>query len=74
MLFVFLTHLFNKLLTERTSGSKVLLLQRHVLFGLRVKGGIFNQAVYKQPNVVLDLEMKQLTLSGAFFQKRLLLQ
>lgn len=53
---MFLSHLFDELLAERTSGSKVLLLQCHVLFGLRVKGGIFNQAVYKQPNVVLDLE------------------
>lgn len=49
-------HLFNELVTEWTSGSKALLLQRHVLFGLRVKGGVFNQAIYKQPHVVLHLE------------------
>lgn len=56
-------HLLNELIAERTVGSKALLLQRHVLFGLRVKGGIFNQAVYKQPNVVLHLEKKKWSLS-----------
>lgn len=59
---VFSSNLFNELLAQRTTGSKVLLLQRHVLFGLRVKGGIFNQAVYKQPNVVLDLWKKKIDL------------
>lgn len=59
-------HLFNELVAERTTGSKALLLQRHVLLGLRVKGGVLNQAVHKQPNVVLHLYKKQWTLSGAF--------
>lgn len=58
MLMFSLSHLFNELLAERATGSKVLVLQCHVLFGLGVKGGIFNQAVYKEPNVVLDLEKK----------------
>lgn len=55
----FFWHLFNKFVTERTSGPKASLLQRHVLFGLRVKGGILNQAIYKKPHVVFHLEIKQ---------------
>lgn len=49
-------HLFNEVCTERTDGSKGLLLQCHVLFGLRVKGGVLNQAIDKQPYVVLHLD------------------
>lgn len=49
-------HLFNELGAERTSGPKALLLQCHVLFGLRVKGGVLNQAIDKQPQVVLHLD------------------
>ncbi len=49
-------HLFNELVTERTSGPKALLLQCHVFFGLRVKGGVLNQAIDKQPHVVLHLD------------------
>ena len=39
-----------------TSRPKALLLQSHVLFGLRVKGGVLNQAVDKEPHVVLHLD------------------
>lgn len=49
-------YLFDKLVTERTSRPKALRLQSHVLFGLRVKSGILNQAIYKQPHVVFHLE------------------
>lgn len=63
---VFRWHLFNELVTERTSGPKGLLLQCHVLFGLRVKGGVFNQAIYKQPHVVLHLEREWSILSYVF--------
>lgn len=63
---MFSRHLFNELFAERTTGPKALLLQCHVLLGLRVKGGILNKAVHKQPDVVLHLEKKQWTLSGAF--------
>lgn len=55
----FFRHLFNKLVTERTSGPKAFLLQCHILFGLRVKGGILNQAIYKKPHVVFHLELEQ---------------
>lgn len=55
----FFWYLFNKLVTERTSGPKAFRLQRHVLFGLRVKGGILNQAIYKKPHVVFHLEIEQ---------------
>lgn len=48
-------HLFDELVTKRTRGAKVLLLKCHVLFSLRVKGRVLNQAVDKQPNMVLDL-------------------
>lgn len=58
-LFPFFWHLFNKLVTERTSGPKAFLLQRHILFSLRVKGGILNQAIYKKPHVVFHLEIEQ---------------
>lgn len=53
---VFRWHLFNELVAERTSGSKALMLQCHVLFGLRIKGGVLNQAIDKQPQVVLHLD------------------
>lgn len=49
-------HLFNELVSEGTSRPKTLVLQRHVLFGLRVKGGVLNQAVDKQPHVVFHLD------------------
>lgn len=52
----FYLHLFDELVAERTSGPKVLLLQCHVLFGLRVKGGVLNQTVDKHPHVVLHLD------------------
>lgn len=48
--------LFNELLAEGTGGAEALLLQRHVLFGLRVEAGVLDQAVHKQPHVVLHLE------------------
>lgn len=49
-------YLFNELLAERARGAKVLVLQSHVLFGLRVKRGVLDQAVDKQPHVVFHLE------------------
>ncbi len=58
-------YLFNELVTERTSGPEALLLKRHVLFGLRVKGGVLNQAVDKQPYVVLHLDAEELEHSQA---------
>lgn len=57
----FFRYLFDKLVTERTSRPKAFLLQSHVLFGLRVKSGILNQAIYKQPHVVFHLEEEQKT-------------
>lgn len=59
-------HLFDELVAERTSGPEALLLQRHVLFGLRVKRGVFNQAVYKHPHVVLHLQRQRSTLGYGF--------
>lgn len=56
MAVVFHWYLFNELVAERTSGPKALLLQCHVLFSLRVKGWVLNQAIYKQPHVVLHLK------------------
>lgn len=53
---VFHQHLFNELVAEGTSGAEALLLQSHVLFGLGIKGGVFDQAVDKQPHVVLHLQ------------------
>jgi len=49
-------HLLDELVTERTSGPKALLLQRHVLFGLRVEGRVLDQAIDKQTQVVLHLD------------------
>lgn len=49
-------NLFIELVSEGTSGAKALLLQCHILFRLRVKGGVLDQAVDKQPHVVLHLE------------------
>lgn len=48
-------YLFDELVAEGTSGAEALLLQRHVLFGLRVERGVLDQAVDKQPHVVLHL-------------------
>lgn len=48
--------LFDELLAECTGGAEALLLQRHVLLGLRVKAGVLDQAVHKQPHVVLHLK------------------
>ena len=47
--------LLDELITEGTGGTKALLLQSHVLFGLRVKARVLNQTVHKQPDVVLHL-------------------
>lgn len=59
LLVAFHQHLFNELVTQGTFGAKALLLQSHILFGLRVEGGVFNQAVDKQPHMVLHLNGKK---------------
>lgn len=59
LLVAFHQHLFNELLTQGTLGAKALLLQSHILFGLRVEGGVFNQTVDKQPHMVLHLNGKK---------------
>lgn len=51
-----LTHLFDELIREGTGGAKRLDFQRHVFFGLRVEGGVLNEAVNKHPQMALDVE------------------
>lgn len=48
-------YLFDKLVTEGAGGTEALLLQGHVLLGLGVEGRVLNQAVDKNPHVVLHL-------------------
>jgi len=47
--------LLAELVRQLALGAEALRLQRHVLLGLRVEGGVLDQAVDKQPHVVLDL-------------------
>lgn len=48
-------YLFDKLVTEGAGGTEALLLQGHVLLGLGVEGRVLDQAVDKNPHVVLHL-------------------
>lgn len=50
------SYLLDELLTQCAGRSEVLLLQGHVFFGLRVEAGVLDQAVHKQPHVVLHLK------------------
>ena len=49
-------YLFEELVAKGAGGTKALLLQGHVLLGLRVEGGVLDQTVDKQPQVVLHLD------------------
>ena len=49
-------NLLDELVTEGASGAKGLGLDSHVLLGLRVEGGVLNEAVDEYPEVALDVE------------------
>ena len=49
-------YLSNKLLSQDALGAEALHLERHVLFGLRVEGGVLDEAVHEHPDVRADLE------------------
>ena len=53
---MYILHLFDELLAEGAGGSKGLSLERHVLLGLGVEGGVLHEAVDKHPQVALDVE------------------
>ena len=50
-------YLLDELVAEGAGGAEALLLQGHVLLGLRVEGGVLDQTVDKQPQVVLHLDI-----------------
>ena len=54
------TYRLDELLAETTCGAKVLDLHGHVLLGLGVKGGILNQTVDKNPDMVFDVHWFQI--------------
>ena len=51
-------YLLEELVAEGAGGAEALLLQRHVLLGLRVEGGVLDQTVHEQPQVVLHLDIR----------------
>ena len=53
---IYITHLFDELLTEGAGGAKRLDLESHILLGLGVKGWILNEAVDEDPYMSLDVE------------------